>query len=259
MSNLQRKTAPDRARKIAGDLQAVGVDLPSSVVTALAHLDVVEKMRPQRADAKALAQAYATADTKAVDRVALDLATITDRLEAWTEGRILAGIAVLADIRANGDDLVTALAAVAEPLMAAVTQAAAVETHDLNVLIRNGRGEEAEGVARLDINATDLAAMYALRGMVTAGAEYAVSGWDCGTWSDPRPVRQALTMRPATGPVDLFVRGVRAGAQLWFPTPAQAQAAATEVHAAERAKASAAADSAWSETTGAKRGSLMSS
>lgn len=253
MSNT-RAITHTRARKLCSDLTAVGVDLPEEVTAALAHLDKVGTLEPKPIDTTAVADVYATGDAKKAAAAALDLTTYTARRAGWEEGRILAGINVLHTIRSHGDHIVQALAEKAAPLIDTVTAGALIDTHDLSALIRDGRNHEAELAARHDLHTGDLAHLYTLRARVTKGAEYSVNGWDCGTWRDPRPVRDALAGRATavTGPAELYTRGVKAGGELWFPTPAEATHAAGIIARAESAKAEEQQQRAWRESTGAK-------
>lgn len=253
MSNT-RQITHTRARALCADLTAVGVTLPTAVTEALAALDAVDTLQPATIDPAAVAAVYATGDKKKAEAAALDLTTHPARRAAWEEGRILAGIAVLHTVQSHGDHIVTALAEQAAPLIDTVTAAASIETHDLSSLIREGRTADAELAARHELNAADLAHLYALRAKVTKGAEYDVNGWDCGVWRDPRPVRDALAGRSTaiTGPAELYTRGVRAGGQLWFPTPGEAVHAAGVIARAESARADDEQARAWQRATGAK-------
>lgn len=245
--SVTRQIAPENARKTADQLRALGITIPKDVRTLLDRLDQLDADRPPVLTQTDLEQAYITGASPAeVARIAADLTTHSARSNAWTEARIKVGQQALAAFTANGDDLTKALAKLAAPLIERMVDAAALDTLDTTALIRAGRSAEAEVAARVDIVAGDLEHLYRLRDRITKGAEYGASGIDCRRWMDPRKARTADALRtpPATA-TDAFLRGIRADAGLWFPTPGEAQAQAAPLAAEERAERDAEKAGRW--------------
>lgn len=81
-------------------------------------------------------------------------------------------------------------------------------------------------------------ALYDLRDKLTRGAEYGQGlGADCRRFKNPRAVATANNLHaPPTTPADAIMRGVRAGGELWFPLPAEAEAVARPIGAEVRAE-----------------------
>lgn len=251
--SIARAAQPDNARKLAADLERVGVKLPTEVTKSLAALDTVEGMRPEPVTREDITAAYLAADAAEADRLALLIGGHDLVRSAWDEARIKAGGRVLATFTANGDNLTRALARKAGPLIDEVVKAAALDTRDLSALIRDGRTKDAEVAARLDVTAADLAGLYALRSKVTKGAEYGAGGYDCSMWRDPRPVLMANAgAAAATTAAAAYLRGLRAGGQLWFPTPGESASAASALSSREKSKAAEQAAEDWRTATGAK-------
>lgn len=218
-TNIRRQLAPDSARKIAADLTRHGVAVPSDAADVLARLDALDAARPAAPEWDDLIDAFVTG---AKNTTELSTARIiaTDLTNAHAEARIRVAQRALQAFTANGDALTLDLRKVAEPLIAKVTDAARLDSLEVADLIRSGRTADADAAAHYEMHAADLAALYALRDRVTRGADY----MGCGLWKDPRPVTAAneLHTTPKT-PAEAYRRGIRAGGELWFPTPAEAQ------------------------------------
>lgn len=231
MSSLTRQIAPDTARKTANELRALGVVIPKEVRDTLDQLDRIDALRPPVPEQGDLEAAYMEcADAETITAVAVDLATHAARLNAWTEARIKTGQRALAALTGNGDTITAALAKLAAPLIEKLNDAASLDTLDTTALIRAGRTADAEAAARVDIVAGDLEHLYRLRDKITRGAEYGVDRIDCRRWKDPRPVADALSGRARTAvAAEAFLAGIKAGGELWFPLPAEAQAAAQPI------------------------------
>lgn len=237
---IQRQTAPDRLRKLAADLSAVGVSVPDDVAAQVALLDRLDATPPPTADTAALVAAYlAEKPAKELERLALINATAALRTEAWREARISAAQTGLRLIPTHGDDLARELAALAAPLIEKVTRAALIDTHDLTALLRHGREDDANVVASYALIVGELANLYDLRKRVTVGADYGqtpelaravgVTGASCALWRDPRKA-----LRHLGSGTDGWRDAIREGAELWFPLPAEASAQAATISAEVR-------------------------
>jgi len=251
--SIKHQTIHLTARQRVEDI-ARYMTVPGEITDAIKHLDAVEAMQPEPVTTTDLADAYAARDTKRINALAVALATEQQRRAAWTEARARAGKAVMSAVTRNGDAIIAELADHAAPLNEQITAAAKVETHDVAVLLRAGRKEDADLVARLDLLAGDLTTLYSLRDHITAGADYGVGGIGCGVWRDPRPVTQAQAGRttlPGT-PAGRYVQGIRAGGQLWFPTPAEALAAAQRIYRERESQRQAEETENWRRATGAR-------
>lgn len=242
-TDTQKITAPDRAREIAAKLAAYGIAVPAEAQQHLDLLDLLDGSRPPAPESLEVQDAYAEGRVADAERLALDVAAASIRAEAWRNARIKVGLRAINGYTANGEALTTELGKLAKPLIEKLHKAAEVETHDVAQLIRGGRTKDAELAARVDVYAGDLIALYDLRKRVTEGAPWAERGFDCSIWEDPRPAAEAIkrmTANLAAGPpAERWMCGIRAGARLWFPTFAEADAAAARVAAEARATAMA--------------------
>ena len=261
---VQRKTAPERLRKLAADLAAVGIDSPPEIVAALSNLDRLDKIKPAPISVADLIDDYMTgAPAKKID--ATTLATVGHGLkfEAWDEARIKVAQRALSAFPAYGDDLTTQLAALAAPLIETVTRTALIDTHDVDALVRAGRVDEATLVASYGTRCAELGNLYDLRGRVTKGADYGSSaplvravgytGASCAVWRDPR----VLTSNADGARGDVWRTAIQAGGELWFPLPGEAleqsHAIAEDVQAKEAAEAREAAERGFNTGMGVRR------
>lgn len=252
MSALTREIAAQGARRLVADLEAHGIQAPADVHDALAHLDTVEALRPPFVDLAELTDAYLSADPEAVATATRAHVDYNAAHTAWKEATIKAGQRVQAAVTANGDDLTRALAKVAAPLIRQLEKAAQIDTHDTTALIRAGRSKDAELAARVELIGSDLAALYALRARITKGAGYGRGGIDCGMWQDPRKAREAGNLTADRTAAQAYLRGIRNGAGLWFPTPGEAESKAAAIVAAERSARAEQEAEDWRRATGAK-------
>lgn len=225
MSEILRTIAADTARTTAAALISVGVKIPAEAQEQYDRLDRLDAERPVPVTQQDLIAAYLNEEpADAIEQKALRSATHRARNDAWTEAKIKVGQAASAALIANGNDIAAQLQATAEPLVEALRAAALIDTLDTTTLIRAGRDQEAALAARVDIHAGELEKLYALRDKVTRGADYGQDhGHDCRRWTDPRAFIAANELvAPATTATEGFLRGIRAGAGLWFPLPAEA-------------------------------------
>jgi hypothetical protein len=217
------------AHRICEALTRQGVGLPSATTLALSTLDHIEARKPAtEADRQPLIDAYlAKAKASEINTAATEFEITTVRFQCWSQARNQAGRRVLAALRDNHEDIVTALAERAAPLIADIEHAANVETTmSLDKLVRDGRDDDAKVVARLEIVAAELDSIYQLRHDVTPReGRYSTAAFDCGVWRDPRAAQEVK----AKGTADYYTAGIRAGGRLWMPTWRQALAAAEEI------------------------------
>lgn len=245
MSNVTRQTAPDRLRKLAADLTAVGIQPPAEITDALARLEQIETRRPEPVETADLIDAYVrqATDKQLTERLLSNIGHAA-LSEAWREARIKTAQEALAALPSHGDDLTRELAALAVPLIATVTQTARIDTHDLQALMRAQRVDEAHLVTAYPTRCAELQNLYRLRDRVTKGADYGndpalaraagYTGASCAVWRDPRAVRN----QGANVGWEVWRDSIRAGGELWFPLPdeaaAQARKIVAEVRAAEQ-------------------------
>jgi len=233
MSRFSRDIAHQRATDTTRDLTAVGVVLPEDVTAALARLEAhLERGRPTAPDAAALAEAYAEGATdKALDVLLAQHVAATAKAAAYAEACKRLGSHVMSALTANGDAITRQLADLAQPIIDKLEATAALTTLDVAVLVRHGDNAGADLAARAEVTAGDLSNLYRLRAAVTHGAEYGVGGWNASMWRNPAAIRQAEatnTLRPSMTGAERYLVGIRAGGELWFPTPAEAVAVAQQ-------------------------------
>ncbi len=226
-----RAGAPLEVRDALGQLGSRGIPTPGAVTEALAVLRRVEAAEPAAVDPQAIRRAYlAGADQTEIDRLLLaDLGATRLRSE-WAQGRIGAAVAVLTALRESAAEIYPALreqAAQAVKTLQAVAELDAGATVD--GLVRGGRVEDAKLLAGAEEVAAELNRLYQFRDQYLLGGglrSVAVNGFDCSRWRDP--VSAAKYARGQT-PADQYVAGLREGCELWYPTGAEARAAAQEL------------------------------
>jgi hypothetical protein len=108
--------------------------------------------------------------------------------------------------------------------------------------VRDTRHDDARALADIETVGQVLQHLYELRnGYRIAGGYTAmpVDTIDCTQWRDPRPVRHHGRGNDTVAKA--YVRGLRAGAVLWFPDKAEALDAAQPIAAEQSGKAEHAA------------------
>lgn len=245
LRTVKHKTALD----LLAELVQEGIEIPPEVQGAEKTLRTVIARRPSTIEQADLVAAYQTGATEAaIDKIAGQILTFPARNSAWLAAQARHGMAVLSTIAANGDDLTRQLAQLALPLIKELEAVAALPTTDVASLMRDQRTEDAARAARVDHTAGRLAQLYNLRRRVTKGAEYGIGGWDCSTWRRPDIIRAATAqsvMRPNQDAAERFLVGIRQGAGLWFPLPAEAEAAARPFALKSAKEAKAEKDRTW--------------
>ncbi|WP_280447387.1 hypothetical protein [Nocardia cyriacigeorgica] len=216
------------------------VTLPTEVVDALGRVEALAARRPEPPAADLVSTLYAAGVGDAeINAAATDRAIAKEKLSGWSAAHNVAGRGLRKALFAACDDLTDQLGALAEPLIDDL-HTVAESGHgpaDLPALIRDGRKDLIERIARLDLSALGLRALYDLRAMLTPpDAGYAVGLIDCGIWVDPRPVRNAFSGGRPDGQAEFYLAGIRAGGRLWFPRHQEAAAAAMAIHQAEEKK-----------------------
>lgn len=228
-----KRIAADTARRIRDRFAAHGIRPPAEVQAALDRLDTHDANRPPYPTVQDRLQAnldgdYQRAADLAVQSAAADLAR-----EAWAEARAQLGLQAMAAWTGCGNQLTKRLQKIAGPLIEQLEQAAGLDdVTDLAALIRAGRDADYQLAARLDLIAADLAALFQLRRDVTTDADYGQEshGVHCGVWQDPRLV-PALPQRDQGSSRAYYLAGIRGGAGLWFPLPAEAEQQAAKIRA----------------------------
>lgn len=241
--SILRTAIPDNARRLIEGLTTVGITLPEEVDDALALLDRIEARKPALVELSALTEAYlAEDDDDALRLVALEHSTSQQRTAAWAEAKVRAGRRLRDAMTSTGDAIIKQLQDLAAAPIKALEGAAALDTLDTATLVRGRRAKDAELAASVQVHAANLSNLYGLRNKVTKGASYGEPSWgaDCSRWRDPRKIDSILAH---AGTAESYLRGIRAGAGLWFPLPHEAEAAALPIvreardqHEAERAK-----------------------
>ena len=222
-----RSNWPRRAREALDALDARCIDTPAAVAAAVDTLRRVEAAEPSAPSPTALREAFlAGADRKTLDRLLLDDLGATRLKSEWQQAKVDAAGAVLAAIRASADEILPKLRTQAQSAIDNLTAVAALNGASLDTLVRSGRTDDARLLADVDLTASELDACYDYRDRfltVGGGAKIAVSGIDCGRWTDPEAA--AAHARGATA-AQRYIAGLAAGLTLWFPSPTEAQAAA---------------------------------
>jgi hypothetical protein len=219
-----------QARQALNEFAARGIDLPKPVLDAVNVMNRVEAAKPAQPSPTAIRQAIgAGADQTELDRLLLADATYTRLASEWTQAHTDTAGAVLAAIRDAEPTLLPALRRQADGLIAKLAQVAALGGVRLEHLVRAGRQSDATLLAERDTVAAELSALYELRDtfLVRGGGKaLTINGVRCAVWKDPDAA--AAHARGKTI-ADQYVSGLAAGCQLWFPSPAEAIAAATAI------------------------------
>jgi len=229
------------ARDALTALKARGIEEPPAVRQAVATLRRVESAQPAEIDQQAIRKAIlAGADQDELDGLLLaDLGAQRMKSE-WQQARTDAAGAVLAAIRDASAAIFPVLREQAEEAIAKLRDIAAIgPSETLDRLIRAGRTDEAKLLADAQTIAAELDAAYRFRDQfLTRGGPVgmSVNGIDASRWRDP-----VEAARLARGPsaAESYISGLRSHLELWYPTPAEAKAAAQLLADAAAAEAEA--------------------
>jgi hypothetical protein len=212
------------------------VKLPQPIADTFDNLERVTALAPAAIDPVELPTAIADGATPAqIVTLLADEAARPRYQQAVVQAVDIAGRRVLSEIRRAADDLHEQLRKQADELIGKIEATAALGDVPISALLRAGRTKDAGLVADLDLNIETLQRLWQIRSLnVWHGAIFTVNATDCSSFRDPRV--QCIR--------DGLLNGIRAGAQLWYPTPSEAIEAAERINAAMARKHQAAV-SAW--------------
>ena len=230
MSWNRRDGSPYRARSVLAALNARGIEQPHTVAQAVAVLDRIEADKPAEPHPQALHDAIvAGATPDELDAIVLrDLGSHRIRT-AFEQARLTAAVAVLRAILDARDEIHAHLAEQAATLIGKLEAIAALDDARLDTLIREGRTGDARALADKEIVGQELSELHQLRDLYLTppGVDVRPSGVDCTVWVDPRKAAHLHGDSRA----DVFLDGIRRGAQLWYPSAEQAAEAAAPIAA----------------------------
>ena len=231
----------DNAYDLTVNLTQTGITLPDEVIEARERFARITHRKPSTVLIADVMDAYlAEVDDKTLRQLAVEHLSSAPLLTAWSDAKVGAGKSLRSAITGNGDTITAQLQELAAEPIAALEKAAELDTLDTATLVRNRRHEDAQIASTVELHAARLSTLYGLRFKVAKGAVYGDWGIDCSRWRDPRKL-DATTA--TAGDATSYIRGIRAGAGLWFPLPAEAEAHAApmvreakEEHQAQRAQ-----------------------
>ena len=226
----RRDGSPYRARGVLAALDARGIEQPAPVAAAVAVLDRIEADKPAEPPQLALHDAIVAGATPAeLDAIVLtDLGSHRIRT-AFEQARLTAAVNVLRAVLECRDELHQHLAAQAATLIEKLEAIAALDDTRLDTLIREGRHDDARALADKEIVGQELAELHQLRDLYLTppGLDVKPAGVDCTVWVDPR---KAAHLHGDTR-ADVFLDGIRRGAQLHYPSAEQAAELAAPIAA----------------------------
>jgi len=218
-----------QARQAIDQFASRGIDFPKPVLDAIAVMDRVAAAKPTKPEHVAIRQAIiAGADQTELDRLLLADATYARLASECAQAHTDSAGAVLAAIRQAEPQLFPLLRKQADACIAKLATIAGMGDVRLEHLVRAGRQSDAALLAERDTIAADLAALYELRDrfLVLGGAKALnINGVRCDVWKDPDAAANARGKTAA----ERYVSGLAAGVPLWFPSPAEAVAAASAI------------------------------
>ena len=256
-----RPNTPNRLRDLQKGLQAQGIKIPKDAMEQIELLDHLDANPPAAIDNQDVIAGFRERKpAREIEHMAGQALARAMLTEAWAEARIKTAQQALFCLRSNGDAITKQLQALADPLIEQVTEAALIDSHDLRVLLEQGRVDDAKKVTAYPVACQSLANLYALRKAVTVGADYGatselgqVAGWagaSCSVWRDPRLVRSTVTSD------DVWREGILRGAELWFPAPDESVSQARLVIEDARDQEARAAQEAAANTPARRRRTL---
>ena len=224
----RRDGSPYRVRNLLAALDARGIDQPAPVADAVAVLDRIEDDKPAEPEQLALHDAIvAGATPDELNAVVLaELGSHRIRT-AFEQARLTAAVDVLRAVLDSRHEIHEHLAAQAAGLIEKLEAIAALDDAKLDTLIREGRHDDARLLADKEIVGQELSELHQLRDLYLTppGVEVRPSGVDCTIWVDPR---KAPHLHGDTR-ADVFLDGIRKGAQLHYPSAEQAAEAAAPI------------------------------
>lgn len=220
-------------RRICNALERHNIPLPLEAADAQALLDrIAERRPPTEVSSATITQTYLDEQPdNDIDQAVTTCLIAQMRFEAWARAQTQAGRRLVQTLMSHHETLTKSLAKIAARAITHLEKAAALDHSDVAALIRNGRDADAKIAASVDIQAGELDALYRLRDELEPPT---ADNIDCGVWRDPRvyPRQVQVTNTPA----ERYLVGLRAGAELWFPTRVEATAAAEAINAQIRAE-----------------------
>ncbi len=231
--SVTRNGAVYALRGLRPQLADRGVVLNADAVDALALYDRLDQNPPAAPDDLRTAILAETPPKRLNEMLLANLAATIHR-SAWDQARTDAAVLVLRAIGADAE-VFEQLKALAEKQIEHLNRVDELDGARLEDLVRDGRHEDAQLVASVDVAAAELNALWDLRGTLF----YDRSGWvvgytDASSWYDP----QVAATAPMRYDADMSTRllgGLRVGARLWFPTQGEAIERAEQIVAAARA------------------------
>lgn len=231
-----RDTHLQNAKTVLAKLRARDIEIPQPVIDAEIEWQRIRAMRPAEPSPTAVREAVlAGATREQIDTLILEslghglLAVGVAQAEIDAAGRVLAAV------RDQAEPLFEQLRALAEIRVEAVEHAAGLGPIDtVSTLVSAGRNEDAKALADLEVNTAELAALRGLSwylwldGYLGAVTE----GIDATVWSNPDTAGHHSKLGLAPGENQVAI--IRAGGQLWFPSQAEALAAAEKIAATRR-------------------------
>jgi hypothetical protein len=235
--NSPREAAVYRVQGGRKQVADRGIKFPKAVLDALAVFDRIEADTPRQPSQTAIREAILTgADQDEINALLLaDLGAQRLRGE-HAQARIDSAVRVLRAIRAAHDDIYPQLKALADMQIAHLEAVARLDGARLEDLVRAGRHDDAQALATVDVAAAELNTLWSMRDTFIVDRNGTTVGMvNCSRWRDPRPVERHH--RGDETLAQSLVNGLRNGGELWYPTHAEAIAAAEPIDANARAAA----------------------
>lgn len=221
-----------RARNAVQQLINRGIELPSTITSAVAVLDRVEADAPRQPDAAAIRHAIVDgADSEKINALLLSQLAFTKLQSEYAQAAQIAAQRVLTAILDERDSLHAALKMLADDAITKLQHVAALNGASLEELVRAGRHEDAQALAVVEVVGAELVALYDTRDLylTPGGAESARAGhFECTQFRDPRVA--ARHRREDVSVVGNYLLALREGAELWFPNEEEALAAAAPLY-----------------------------
>lgn len=216
------------ARDLVNSLRQADLKPPKRALDALQRADKLAENRPPAGGARIadilLNDGHAAALSAAQERA------VADKLEyAYEEAGEVLGKQTVAAIRADADRITAELRPRAVERITKLETLAA-ETRNLNQLVRAGETELAQTLAEVDVTAAELNELYALRNKMYGrkqkwGGEGTV--FESSTWMNYHVVDGNLSF--SMTPSERYLAGLRAGGELWYPTPEESKENAADL------------------------------
>lgn len=206
-----------------------GIKFPKSVTDALAVVDRIDAQTPPTPSPTAIREAIlAGASDDEIDGLLLAELGAQRLRSEHTQARVEAALLALRAIRSAHDAIYPQLKAQADKAIAHLEAVAQMDDARLEDLVRDGRHEDAQLLVAVEVTAAELSNLWTLRDTYLYDRDGAAVGMiNCSRWRDPR-----IIDRHARGDetlVQALLNGLRRGGALWYPTQAEAIAAAEPI------------------------------